>query len=257
MKTLFRSLQALLLIAATSLTASERTENEQWLIGNLEAVVSSGEGVMIWDDGTVVTLASDDQLVVAEDTAKDRSIQLQDQIRRQFEAALQALAASEIDAKAISAIAPYVSALIPQLELLEDHLAAALVEKSNLSGIGFIGILLGDPDDAGIPIISVSPNSPASEAGLDEGDLLISIDGVKIGDADDPKRAALVLINSTKPGTVVKLGVTREGRSVTESVTVGSLPRRAWRATRQFRHCIPSKQLSTGRTHWQTALAGH
>ena len=227
MKTLFRSLQALLLIAATSLTASERTENEQWLIGNLEAVVSSGEGVMIWDDGTVVTLASDDQLVVAEDTAKDRSIQLQDQIRRQFEAALQALAASEIDAKAISAIAPYVSALIPQLELLEDHLAAALVEKSNLSGIGFIGILLGDPDDAGIPIISVSPNSPASEAGLDEGDLLTSIDGVKIGDADDPKRAALVLINSTKPGTVVKLGVTREGRSVTESVTVGSLPRRA------------------------------
>ncbi|HEU5351530.1 MAG TPA: trypsin-like peptidase domain-containing protein [Terracidiphilus sp.] len=93
---------------------------------------------------------------------------------------------------------------------------------------GYLGITMNDvtpdnssffnlPDATGAIISQVTPDSPASRAGLKSGDVLREIDGHKIVNGS----ALQVAVTSLPPGTHIKLGIIRNGKPITLSVTVG------------------------------------
>jgi S1-C subfamily serine protease len=65
----------------------------------------------------------------------------------------------------------------------------------------------------------ILPNSPADKAGLRAGDIITTVNGVKIN-----QQASLTsLLNRYEPGDVVKLKVLRAGKTMTVSATLGKI----------------------------------
>ncbi|MBE7158615.1 MAG: Do family serine endopeptidase [Rhodospirillales bacterium] len=94
---------------------------------------------------------------------------------------------------------------------------------------GFVGIAMNDvtPDNAhffglkdasGAIVAQVSPDSPASRAGLKQGDVITSFNGQKVTNGS----ALQVAVSQVSPGTTVNFGVLRNGQPEAVNVTVGS-----------------------------------
>ena len=82
------------------------------------------------------------------------------------------------------------------------------------------------PVDSGVLIASggerpaVFPDSPAAAAGLQEGDVIVSIDGQQVsGDRDLAEH-----ILPHQPGDTISLSLVRGGQTIDRSVTLGTLP---------------------------------
>jgi len=102
--------------------------------------------------------------------------------------------------------------------------------KTGKAAHGFIGITLhqvtsnearafGLPADGrGVAISDVSPNSPAAKAGLQAGDVIVSLDGQPVDDLQVFRGR----IAAMAPGTVAKLGIVREGKNSDVAVTLGT-----------------------------------
>lgn len=74
--------------------------------------------------------------------------------------------------------------------------------------------------DAGALVAEVTPGSPAAKAGVQNGDVILSINGAPIADmADLPKQVA-----GTPVGRSVPLNVLRDGKPRTLQVTIGEMP---------------------------------
>ena len=69
---------------------------------------------------------------------------------------------------------------------------------------------------SGVMISQVRPKGPADEAGLKANDIIVSVDGKNIKDGDE----LVTIIAEKKPGTTVKLGYVRSGKTDTASVTI-------------------------------------
>jgi serine protease Do len=93
---------------------------------------------------------------------------------------------------------------------------------------GYLGISMNDvtPDNAhffnvqdatGAIVSQVTPDSPASHGGVQTGDVISQLNGEKIVDGS----ALQVAVSEMAPGTKITLGVIREGKPVTLSLTVG------------------------------------
>jgi serine protease Do len=93
---------------------------------------------------------------------------------------------------------------------------------------GYLGIGMNDvtPDNAhffnlqdatGAIVSQVTPDSPASRSGVQTGDVISQLNGEKIVDGS----ALQVAVSEMAPGTKITLGVIREGKPVTLSLTVG------------------------------------
>jgi Do/DeqQ family serine protease len=78
---------------------------------------------------------------------------------------------------------------------------------------------LGLKEVRGAVVSSVSPGSPAEKAGVERGDVIVSVDGVKVDDGNTLRNR----IASTKPGSMVSLGLVRDGASKTVSVQLREL----------------------------------
>src|SRR5271156_2353235 len=93
---------------------------------------------------------------------------------------------------------------------------------------GYLGISMNDvtpdnynffklQDTTGAIVSQVTPDSPASRAGLKSGDVIDSLNGKKI-----PNGSALqVAVSEDTPGTTISLGIIRDGKSQTVDVKVG------------------------------------
>lgn len=74
----------------------------------------------------------------------------------------------------------------------------------------------------GVVVVGVMRDGPAHRAGLQPGDVIISIDGKKIREA----RQALLAISSRKPGSRVRIEVQRDGKQVKlEAVAIERPPK--------------------------------
>jgi serine protease Do len=93
---------------------------------------------------------------------------------------------------------------------------------------GYLGIGMNDvtpdnatffnlPDATGAIVSQVTPDSPASRAGLKGGDVLREIDGRKIVNGG----ALQVAVSEMAPGNTIALGILRDGKPETVKVTVG------------------------------------
>jgi len=78
----------------------------------------------------------------------------------------------------------------------------------------------GDKDLSGALVGDVSPNSPASKAGLQKGDIIVSMNGKPVSDSNDLR----MTISMMTPGSKVDLKVTRDGAARNISVTLEELP---------------------------------
>ncbi len=95
---------------------------------------------------------------------------------------------------------------------------------------GWLGVTLDDGSDggpfapgnaAGVRIVEVTPHGPAARAGLHAGDIVVAVNGEKLGSARTLQRAVAL----TEPGTRVQLDCVRRGRAFNLSVEVGLRPR--------------------------------
>ena len=93
---------------------------------------------------------------------------------------------------------------------------------------GYLGIAMNDvtPDNAhffnlhdasGAIVAQVTPDSPASSAGLQQGDVITSLNGQGVTNSS----ALQMAVAQVSPGTSLTLGVIRNGQPLTLHVTVG------------------------------------
>lgn len=86
---------------------------------------------------------------------------------------------------------------------------------------GYLGVVGTDARRlSGALILEVVPGSPADEAGLERGDLVVA---VSTRDITSMRELARV-IRATTPGTTVELGVVRGDRRIGVTAVVGSEP---------------------------------
>lgn len=76
---------------------------------------------------------------------------------------------------------------------------------------------------SGVIVAYVEPNSPAAKAGVSAGEVVTALNGKRVSTASQLKS----LIDSQKVGTQVSLTVNKQGRTLTQSVTLGQEPNRA------------------------------
>jgi serine protease Do len=82
-------------------------------------------------------------------------------------------------------------------------------------------------------------NSPAAKAGIESGDVIISVDGNAVNDARDLARR----IGTMAPGTSVKLGVLHQGQEKTVTVTLGTLPNEKAAANQEKSGATPDNDM--------------
>jgi serine protease Do len=93
---------------------------------------------------------------------------------------------------------------------------------------GYLGVSIGDVTPAnasffnlkeatGALVDQVTPDSPASRAGIKTGDVIDQLNGHKVIDAS----ALQVAVSEDQPGQTIQLGIIRNGQPMTLSVTVG------------------------------------
>ncbi len=94
---------------------------------------------------------------------------------------------------------------------------------------GYIGISMNDvtPDNAqffnlkdasGAIVAQVSPNSPASRAGLKQGDVIAEVNGSHVTNSGYLQ----IAVSGVEPGKSITLGILRDGKPQTVNVTVGN-----------------------------------
>ncbi|MDR3738528.1 MAG: trypsin-like peptidase domain-containing protein [Terracidiphilus sp.] len=93
---------------------------------------------------------------------------------------------------------------------------------------GYLGITMNEvtpenagffnlPDATGALVAQVTPDSPAGHAGLKQGDVLRELNGKTIVNSS----ALQVAVSQINPGTVISLGILRDGKPETVKITVG------------------------------------
>ncbi len=106
--------------------------------------------------------------------------------------------------------------LLPAIERLRDSTTGALPTD------GYLGVGLSDRVDggAGAVVTEVADGSPAAGAGLEVGDVIVTVDG-----DDITGRAGLIAtIRDHAPGDEVTIGLRRAGEPTTVRVTLTSRP---------------------------------
>ena len=100
------------------------------------------------------------------------------------------------------------------------HVIRPLERFQHLTRRGRIGVLLGEPADAGgrtgVRLEEVVEGGPADRAGLEAGDILVALDGEPLG--DDPARAVLEHMADVEPGDTLALRYSRDGQERTARV---------------------------------------
>jgi putative serine protease PepD len=99
--------------------------------------------------------------------------------------------------------------------------AKAIVEGKPVQA-GFLGVSSGDPTSGrgGALIQDVTPGTPAADAGLQVGDLVIELDGQAVTGTDD----LIGRIRDHQPGDKVTLKVVRDGKEQTVTATLADRP---------------------------------
>jgi S1-C subfamily serine protease len=92
------------------------------------------------------------------------------------------------------------------------------VRKIRIDGPGraMLGINIGsaEPGTDGVRVVSVSPGGPAADAGVQAGDLVVAMDGKRVGSG----RELVDNMREVKPGQKVALDLRRDGKAVKLSV---------------------------------------
>ncbi len=108
------------------------------------------------------------------------------------------------------------------------RVANSLIEDGQVTR-GYLGVMLGEltPDlaealgveERGILINDVMPDTPAADAGLEDGDVVVAYNGKRV----DEMTKLRLMVGNTRPGEKVTLTLIRDGRKRDVEVTIGEL----------------------------------
>jgi serine protease Do len=70
--------------------------------------------------------------------------------------------------------------------------------------------------NSGVLVNTVEPKGPAAAAGIQPGDIIVSVDGVSIKSGDE----LVANVSARRPGTTAKIGYMRDGKQNTATVTI-------------------------------------
>ncbi len=129
--------------------------------------------------------------------------------------------ATELETYGISFAVPYSLAI----KIMNKIIADGRVIR------GYIGIdgqdvnavtarLIGNEYIGGIVVLGVDPNGPAYNAKFEPQDIIISINGQKIRG----RQSVMEIVTDLRPGTIVDVGIIRQGQEMTLKVTIGEDP---------------------------------
>jgi len=96
---------------------------------------------------------------------------------------------------------------------------------------GYLGIRIGNLDEEqaqafgldspdGALVASVDPQTPAAQSGVEHGDIIVSVDGVKVKETRD----LINYVSNKGPGATVTLDILREGKHLERKVKLGERP---------------------------------
>jgi putative serine protease PepD len=120
---------------------------------------------------------------------------------------------------AIAGDAQNIGFAIPVSQIQPRLGALAKGQNAPASSPGYLGVSVADASP-GARITAVVSSSPAAQAGLQDGDVILAVDGNSISGASDLVSA----VQSHQPGDRVTLQISRNGSTVTSTVTLGSPP---------------------------------
>jgi putative serine protease PepD len=99
-------------------------------------------------------------------------------------------------------------------EVVADLLADGEVRHA------YLGVVLGDETDSGVVLTEVAAGGPADEAGLEAGDVVVSVGGREVDTADEVRDA----VSARDPGDSLQIEVRRNGDTRTVEVRLGERP---------------------------------
>ena len=83
------------------------------------------------------------------------------------------------------------------------------------------GVSLNSASTGGAQVTAVQQNSPASEAGLERGDVITAVDGKAVGSTEE----FIQIVESHKPGQTLTLSVKRGGRMLAIELMLATRPK--------------------------------
>lgn len=98
--------------------------------------------------------------------------------------------------------------LLPSIDELRERLGAL-----RAGGGAVLGVTVGDEDGA-VVVREVQPGTPAARAGVEAGDEIVSVDGIRVDSIDELREQ----LDAIEPGEDYELVVRRDGESMTLEV---------------------------------------
>ena len=120
-------------------------------------------------------------------------------------------------------------------DIAEAHRALAttathhrVIRRVNLGDRAVLGIVLGKETAQGVEIIGVSPDGPAERAGLQAGDLMVSIHGEALGGEENGRETLFRVMDDIEPGQEVPVVVERDGAAHSYKITAEQREPSSW-----------------------------